>query len=535
MNFLSVKKITVLLMAAGVLTITMNAQATQPDTLSSSQPSNQEANKEKNSNEKETAATQPSLEEPITPAKDSNLQPGGQESKTEDEGQAAAVQGDLPNTPTGLIAQPLNAVSVSLKWEEPKNNSGLSYEIYQNGALIGETSGLSYTVERLAGGGNYSFTLKAKNQFGASAMTKAAAVHSYGELLQNGSFSDFQAGDSTASHWTFEQDQPSGALPLVNDAQPELSWKQRIVVTDLQEGNQVRLWQEASVAGKQPYSWNAEHVLLSSGVLADWEVLFLDADHKLIDKKTLENPETKKVAQKGETPPNTAYVRVQLVLGGKTGAGDVVDVRKASFNILNESTQPPVKQPSGPTTYKYTYDANGRLTRVDTERGKLKFGYDANGNLLTKTSEGVIKTPAPQPPIEEEEPVQEALPELGELRGGGTFTLYGKENKVYTQGVRLAFKGWYLSEKEVEKIEYYWNEEKLLGETAYGLSDETTYFNYPQYQNHAPGFKFTLDLGSLFETLEKGDYKVTAVIHHKDGTTHTLETTLHIEVLNPNS
>lgn len=60
--------------------------------------------------------------------------------------------------------------------------------------------------------------------------------------------------------------------------------------------------------------------------------------------------------------------------------------------------------------------------------------------------------------------------------------------------VVFVFKGWYLSEKEIEKVQYY-SESRLLGESEYGLKDEVAYLNHPEYKNHNAGFELKFDVG----------------------------------------
>lgn len=222
----------------------------------------------------------------------------------------------------------------------------------------------------------------------------------------------------------------------------------------------------------------------------------------------VQNTETVEQAKKEE---NTSEVYRKQMTFFKTASKQEPSVNSQFIEGQYQSSS----KPNGPRNYKYTYDANGRLTHVDTGKRRIRYSYDSNGNLLRKTIEELAELPVTEP----EE--QATLPNLGEITRLGTLRIWDSNGK---EGILLNSYGWYLSEKEVEKVEYYFNDTLLLGESTYGLNDEATYSKYPEYDNHNAGFKFTIDLISKVPIpLLQKEYKISVVIKHKDGSLHKLE------------
>ncbi len=359
-------------------------------------------------------------------------------------------------------------------------------------------------------------TLNVANNQETTATSQTGKVQSYGELLKNGDFSAFALESGIAANWQLEQGKEGTVTPVANSKVE--TGKQQLIILELNESEQVNLVQDVKVIGKQSYSWKAWHTSLNDNVDAYWEAVFLNSQSQIIDRVKLQNSGVNAKAQTGETPENTATVRIQLVVSGARSSNNIVEAKKASFIVLN-------KESKEPTSYKYTYDANGRLKVVDTGKKKIHYSYDANGNLLRKTVEEFVEPPVQEP----ETPV--VLPNIGAITSGNKYSFYSPNNfAIPMSGVKLVFKGWYLSQKEVEKVQYYAENSILLGESTYGLNDEMTYFNHPEYNNHNAGFKLTVDMGTKFQQLAPGNYKLSVVIKHKDGSSHKLNQTITLQI-----
>lgn len=362
----------------------------------------------------------------------------------------------------------------------------------------------------------------------AASVTYQPEVQTYEELLKNGDFSLFKQESEVADGWKVEQD-PQGAGQAILNNKAETG-KQNMIVFGLNNTDQIRLIQEVAATGKQSYGWKAWHASTSTSAEVFWEAVFLSADNQVIGRERLLQPTRKAKYQTGETPEGTSRVRIQLVATGKGGSA-VVSAQKASFIVLKKTPITPAPNPSGPSKYTYTYDANGRLMLVDTGKGKIRYRYDANGNLLQKTREGFAEPPVTQP-SKPEFPEQElaALPDIGEL-DGGSYSFYSVNDAASMNGITLSFKGWYLSEKPIEKVQYYWNDNLLIGESTYGLKNDTVYFDHPEYENRNLGFKLNVKMSNYVQQLDAREYKISAVIKHKDGSSHKLENKIKISVL----
>ncbi|WP_037288930.1 fibronectin type III domain-containing protein [Saccharibacillus sacchari] len=445
------------------------------------------------------------------------------------------IQTDVENgseivvAPLEIKAELIDATTVNLFWKAPVHFDELNYEVYQNEKRIGETKELSYTVTALQPGENYVFTLRSISVSAISDFSEPVQIHTYGEVLKNGSFLQFEDGSDLASNWTIEQDEPKAALVFKDISEADQSVKQQVVVAGLEKGKQIRIYQKVALAGNKPYSWSASHAVLNSGSDLKWELLFWDENGQLIGKELLKDSTQRAKPQKGTTPDSTAFASLEFIITGKDSSGAVITLNSASLKTLPENEVTPVKVPKGPATYRYRYDANGRLTLIETELGKMNFKYNANGNLLARIREGFSAIPDSDdstPPIN----TDEKLPDIGEITSGSQYQLYGEKGFVSMKGVNMLVKGWYLSEQKVDKVEYYWNEDTLLGESVYGVADEMTYFNHPEYENHNGGFKFIVQAGSLFDTLPEGPHKLSVVFWHHDGSSHTLEQQILLQV-----
>lgn len=85
----------------------------------------------------------------------------------------------VPEAPTGLKAGYVSNSEVSLTWKPPViegEGEVSSYNVYENGRLVGTTTGTSYTAKGLTAGADYVFSVAASDQFGSSG---TAAVWNY--------------------------------------------------------------------------------------------------------------------------------------------------------------------------------------------------------------------------------------------------------------------------------------------------------------------------------------------------------------------
>ena len=80
----------------------------------------------------------------------------------------------VPEAPTGLKTGYVSPTETVLFWSEPPvEGEGVvsSYNVFENGSLIGTTTGTSFTVNGLKAGTKYVFSVSANDQFGTSGTT----------------------------------------------------------------------------------------------------------------------------------------------------------------------------------------------------------------------------------------------------------------------------------------------------------------------------------------------------------------------------
>ena len=80
-----------------------------------------------------------------------------------------------PSAPTQLTAARIGANSVSLSWDNG-GAAGSSYEVFENGKQIATVNGTYDTVNGLAAGTAYTFSVEALNQYGASQQSAPLTV-----------------------------------------------------------------------------------------------------------------------------------------------------------------------------------------------------------------------------------------------------------------------------------------------------------------------------------------------------------------------
>ncbi len=82
-------------------------------------------------------------------------------------GAAVVVDNQSPTAPTNLSASNITEVSLSLSWTASTDNVGVtSYDVLQNGTVIGNTVTTSFVVSGLTASTQYSFTVVAKDAEG---------------------------------------------------------------------------------------------------------------------------------------------------------------------------------------------------------------------------------------------------------------------------------------------------------------------------------------------------------------------------------
>ena len=72
-----------------------------------------------------------------------------------------------PSTPGGLKAQTVGEESAVVEWNASTSGEAVGYRVFRDGATVGQTSGLSMTLEHLAPGTGYTITVVAVDSQGA--------------------------------------------------------------------------------------------------------------------------------------------------------------------------------------------------------------------------------------------------------------------------------------------------------------------------------------------------------------------------------
>ena len=80
---------------------------------------------------------------------------------------ATTVDLTAPNAPTSLASSNVTETSVDLSWNAASDNVAVSsYDVYQDGSLLGNTAATSYSVSGLTASTSYDFTVIAKDAAG---------------------------------------------------------------------------------------------------------------------------------------------------------------------------------------------------------------------------------------------------------------------------------------------------------------------------------------------------------------------------------
>lgn len=428
--------------------------------------------------------------------------------------------------PTNLTADATDGRTIQLKWQH-QEKKGVTYEVYQNQYRIGESDQAVYEVSDLAGGGTYEFQVKAYDEKHSSESSVSVSATTYGEILLNGNFEPDQSNGTKAAYWTLDADSnPTIHTEIQRDDQGHSV--QHIKASELFEKEKVILFQESKVDGQQFYEWTGNmNVLASENATARLSVMYLDENKQSLGESDIEKLKSSETAFElfGQTPEGTSFVRIQLAIeaSGELGSAEVA-LNHFKFGIWPSDRSKTLKtanSPITPRTFTYAYDANGRLTKIETDQGNFSFSYDANGNLLDKKRGWVVQTPEPE------------LAAIGSFTSGSRYSMFSWDEDVHVKGAIFLFQGWYLNSRPIEKIECFWDG-IAVGEAETGRLNEAIYAQYPEYENKNSGFRFKFNIDERFETMKAGDHTFQAVIHHQDGSTHTLEQTINFEVKNLN-
>ncbi len=78
-----------------------------------------------------------------------------------------------PSTPGGLKAQAVGEESAVVEWDASTSGEAVGYRVFRDGATVGQTSGLSMTLEHLAPGTSYTITVAAVDSLGATSTPSA--------------------------------------------------------------------------------------------------------------------------------------------------------------------------------------------------------------------------------------------------------------------------------------------------------------------------------------------------------------------------
>ena len=92
---------------------------------------------------------------------------------------------EAPSVPTGLASSNITTSSATISWNASTDNVGVTgYEVYQNGSLVSNVTGTSYTASGLSAATTYSFAVKAYDAAGnISAMSSSLNVTTSDEVL----------------------------------------------------------------------------------------------------------------------------------------------------------------------------------------------------------------------------------------------------------------------------------------------------------------------------------------------------------------
>ncbi|MBW7477618.1 alpha-amylase, partial [Paenibacillus oenotherae] len=86
-----------------------------------------------------------------------------------------------PTTPTNLQATVVGTTSVNLTWTASTDDKGVAkYEVYRDGALIGQPTGTSYSDTTVANNNTYSYTVKAVDTIGQKSVSSPPATAKIG-------------------------------------------------------------------------------------------------------------------------------------------------------------------------------------------------------------------------------------------------------------------------------------------------------------------------------------------------------------------
>ena len=86
----------------------------------------------------------------------------------------AIIPGSLPSAPTGLSSNAIDNTLFTVSW--PVQSGALSYNVYKNSVLIGDTTSESYTITGLQPGTQYSITVSAVNNIGVGTQSDPLLV-----------------------------------------------------------------------------------------------------------------------------------------------------------------------------------------------------------------------------------------------------------------------------------------------------------------------------------------------------------------------
>ncbi len=208
------------------------------------------------------------------------------------------VGGDTenPSTPTALVSSNITATSAAIFWTASTDNVGVtSYDVYQNGTLVGNSTTTSYNATGLSSGVTYSFTILAKDAAGNS--------------------SNQSSGLSVTTLDNVAPSAPSGLFSLsVTATSATINW---VASTDNIGVSSYDVYRDGTLMGNSTTtSYNATG--LSSGVAYTFTVLAKDAAGNTSNQSSPISVKT-----------NIGIFTTNADLGGSTPAGS------SSFNTTS--------------------------------------------------------------------------------------------------------------------------------------------------------------------------------------------------------
>gem|GEM_PF-925064 len=269
--------------------------------------------------------------------------------------ETAAADTQAPSAPVNLIASNVTETTVDLGWTAAADNVGVvSYDVYGDGALAGSTTNTGYTVSGLAPGSVHRYTVKARDAAGnlSEPSAELGVETSWGEanLLRNGSFELFTAGDAAGASWSsIVTPGAAGDNRVMSSPTVAGSYAQRVAGSGIEDGGVSMVRQSVPVAGGRLYTLSGQFAIESlQNAKVQLYVDFYDAADQYVGANAVEALEPGTGYQllqvSGTTPVDATRMQVYAILRGVGGNGNgafTVDAMTFALETAVEDTQAP--------------------------------------------------------------------------------------------------------------------------------------------------------------------------------------------------